>query len=50
MENGFRVRPRDIREQYEQKLKEAHAALGEAQLEIRALKKLRRLLDSGEQP
>jgi transposase-like protein len=50
MENGLRARPRDIREQYEQRLKEAYAALGEAQLEIKALKKLQRLLDSGEQP
>ena len=39
MENSLRARPRDIREQYEAKLKEACAALGEAQLEIKVLKK-----------
>ena len=48
MENGFRARPRDIRAQYEIKLAEAYAALGEAQLQIKALKKLQRLLDSQE--
>ena len=48
MENGFRARFRDIREQYERKLTEAHAPLGEAQLEIKALKKLHRLLDLDE--
>ncbi|MBA2849854.1 transposase [Thermosulfuriphilus ammonigenes] len=48
MENSFRARPRDIREQYERKLTEAHAALGEAQLEIKALKKLQSLLDLDE--
>jgi len=37
MENNLRARPRDIREQYEAKLKEAYAALGEAQLEIKVL-------------
>ena len=44
MENGFRARPRDIREQYERKLEEAHAALGEKELELKAVKKLQRLL------
>ncbi|MEM9601415.1 MAG: transposase [Pseudomonadota bacterium] len=44
MENGFRSRPRDIREQYERKLEEAHAALGEKELELKAVKKLQRLL------
>ncbi len=39
MENCLRVRPWGIREQYEAKLKEAYAALGEAQLEIKVLKK-----------
>ena len=48
MENGFRSKPRDIRETYERKLDEAHAALGESQLEIKALKKLQRLLDADE--
>jgi len=44
MENSLRARPRDIREQYEAKLKEAYAALGEAQLEIKVLS----LLDQDE--
>ena len=47
MENGLRARPRDLREQYEAKLRET-AALGEAQLEIKALKKLQSLLDLDE--
>ncbi len=45
MENNFRARPRDIREQYERKLEEAHAALGEKELELKAVKKLQRLLE-----
>ena len=45
MENNFRARPRDIHEQYERKLAEAHAALGEKELELKAVKKLQRLLD-----
>jgi len=49
MENGFRARPRDVKAQYEAKLAEAYAALGEAQLQIKALKKLQCLLDSQEQ-
>lgn len=48
MENGFRSKPRDVREAYERRLDEAHAALGEAQLEIKALKKLQRLLGEDE--
>jgi len=48
MENSLRARPRDIREQYEAKLKEAYAALGEAQLEIKVLKKVQSLLDQDE--
>jgi len=48
MENNFRARPRDIREQYERKLAEAHAALGEKELELKAVKKLQRLLDEEE--
>ena len=48
MENNFRARPRDIREQYERKLEEAHAALGEKELELKALKKWQRLLDEDE--
>ena len=45
MENRFRSRPRDIREEYERKLTEAHAVLGEKELELKALRKWRRLLD-----
>ncbi len=30
MENGFRARPRDVKAQYEAKLAEAYAALGES--------------------
>ena len=48
MENNFRARPRDIREQYERKLEEAHAALGEKELELKAVKKLQRLLEEDE--
>jgi len=39
MANGLGARLRDIREQCEQKLKEAHAASGGAQLEINASEK-----------
>lgn len=48
MENGFRARPRDIREQYEAELQEAKGALGEAHLQIYALKKFKRLLGEDE--
>ena len=48
MENNFRTRPRDIREQYERKLAEAHAALGEKELELKAIKKWQCLLDEEE--
>ena len=48
MENGFRSKPRDVREMYERKLDEAHAALGEQQLEIKALKKYHRLVELDE--
>ncbi|KFF49836.1 transposase [Gammaproteobacteria bacterium MFB021] len=48
MENGFRARPKDIREQYESELRETKEALGEAHLQIYALKKFRRLLDEDE--
>jgi transposase-like protein len=48
MENNFRVRPRDIREQYERKLAQAHAALGEKELALKAVKKLQRLRDEEE--
>ena len=48
MENSFRARPRDIREQYERKLEQAHAALGEKELELKARKRWQRLLDEDE--
>ena len=44
MENALRANPRDVTEQYERKLEEAHAALGEKELELKALKKLHRHL------
>ncbi|CEP35327.1 MULTISPECIES: hypothetical protein [unclassified Halomonas] len=48
METGFRVRPKAIREQYESDLRETKEALGEANLQIYALKKFKRLLDEDE--
>ncbi|RME55761.1 DUF1153 domain-containing protein [Candidatus Parcubacteria bacterium] len=45
MENNFRARPLDIKEQYERKLEQAYVALGEKELELKAVKKLQRLLD-----
>ncbi|WP_348815908.1 DUF1153 domain-containing protein [Halomonas sp. H10-59] len=39
MENGFRARPKDIRKQYASDLRETKEALGEAHLQIYALKK-----------
>ncbi|GAB3338736.1 transposase [Chromohalobacter beijerinckii] len=48
MENGFRARPKDIREQYESELRETREALGEAHLEIYTLKKFKCLLDEDE--
>lgn len=48
MENSFRARPRDLREQYERQLEAAHAALGEKELKLKALKKWQRLLDEDE--
>ena len=48
MENGFHSRPKDIREQYEAELRETREALGEAHLQIYALKKFKRLLDEDE--
>jgi len=50
MANGLGARLRDIREQCEQKLKEALAALGDAQLEINAAEKWQRLFESSVQP
>src|SRR5690554_7854944 len=38
MENGFRAGPKDIGDQYESELRETKEALGEAHLQIYALK------------
>ena len=46
MENALRARPRDLREEYERKLAEAYQALGEAQLQIKVLKKAEQLFGS----
>src|SRR5699024_4513015 len=48
MGNGFKARPKDIREQYESELRDTKEALGDAHLQIHALKKWRRLLDEDE--
>ena len=49
MENALRARPRDIREQYEGKVKDLQAKVGELVLERDALKKLSALLDSDDE-
>lgn len=43
MENALRSNPRDIHDQYEQKINELTSAYGEAMLENKALKKLQTL-------
>ena len=48
MENALKARPEDVREQYEQKLKDLQEAYGEAMLELRARKKLESLLGKDE--
>jgi hypothetical protein len=48
MENALRANPQDVREQYEQQLKDLQEAYGEAMLELRARKKLQSLLDEEE--
>ena len=48
MENALRAKPRDIEEQYEQRLKEVTSAYGEAMLENKALKKLQELSNQEE--
>jgi len=48
MENALRAKPRDIRDQYEQKIGELTSAYGEAMLENKALKKLQDLLSQEE--
>jgi len=45
MENALRVKPLNIKEQYERQLKELQEAYGEAMLELRARKKYQALLD-----
>lgn len=49
MENALRARPKDVKDQYEGKVKDLQAKVGELVLENDALKKLKRLLDSGEE-
>lgn len=44
MENALRTCPRDIHEQYEARIKELQAKVGELLLQNDALKKLQRLL------
>ena len=48
MENALRAKPRDIREEYEAKLKELNAAYGEAMLENKVLKKCHALMQEDE--
>ena len=48
MENALKAKPNDIREQYEQQIKELTSAYGEAMLEMKALKKLQALLNQTE--
>jgi hypothetical protein len=40
MENRFRTRPKDVREQHEKELQETREALGDAHLQIYALKSI----------
>jgi transposase-like protein len=48
MENALRAKPKDVREQYEQQIKELTTAYGEAMLEIKILKKYQALLNEEE--
>ena len=48
MENALRANPQDLREQYENELKDLQEAYGEAMLELRARKKLQSLLGEDE--
>lgn len=48
MENALRAKPKDIREQYEEKIKELTSAYGEAMLENKILKKYHALLNEEE--
>jgi transposase-like protein len=46
MENALKANPKDVAEQYEQQLRDLREAYGEAMLEVKFLKKLKRHLDS----
>ncbi len=46
MENALKANPKDIADQYEKQLSELKEAYGEAMLENKFLKKLRRHLES----
>ena len=48
MENALRSNPQDVRERYEQQLKDLQEAYGEAMMELRARKKLQSLLGEDE--
>ncbi len=48
MENSLRAKPEDVREQYEREIKKLQEAYGEANLELRASKKLDALLGRDE--
>ena len=48
MENALRIKPLEVREEYERQLKELQEAYGEAMLELRARKKLQSLLGEDE--
>jgi transposase-like protein len=48
MENSMRAKPEDVREQYEREIKKLQEAYGEANLELRASKKLDALLGRDE--
>ncbi len=48
MENSMRAKPEDVREQYEREIKKLQEAYGEANLELRANKKLDALLGRDE--
>ncbi len=49
MENALKANPKDVAEQYEKQLSELKEAYGEAMLEVKFLKKLRRHLESTEE-
>ena len=45
MENALKANPLDVRQQYEEQLRDLQEAYGEAMLELRARKKFQALLD-----